>query len=148
MWACVEKLLDTLYRLTILLGENMVNVERRWCFYGLFIHTCYCFWFFLSRSWRLCDGFHSPIHPTPHSKQIQVMCIHKHRCQSCRINELIYDVYLWIYMSKGYQQLCFLAYAVLVSYIYSVLTHFEYTVSRFDVLYGTCTWYFYKQAGQ
>lgn len=81
-----------LYRLTILLGENMVNVERRWCFYGLFIHTCYCFWFFLSRSWRLCDGFHSPIHPTPHSKQIQVMCIHKHRCQSCRINELIYDV--------------------------------------------------------
>lgn len=35
---------------------------------------------------------HSPIHPTPHSKQIQVMCIHKHRCQSCRINELIYDV--------------------------------------------------------
>lgn len=49
-------------------------------------------------------GFFSPdledcvmvfTHPSilpPHSKQIQVMCIHKHRCQSCRINELIYDV--------------------------------------------------------
>lgn len=30
---------------------------------------------------------HSPIppYPPPPSKQIQVMCIHKHRCQSCRI---------------------------------------------------------------
>lgn len=49
-------------------------------------------------------GFFSPdledcvmflTHPSlpeyPHSKQIQVMCIHKHRCQSCRIYELIYN---------------------------------------------------------
>lgn len=85
---------------------------------------------------------HSPIHPTPHSKQIQVMCIHKHRCQSCRIHELIYDVELWIcpcdICPKAINSYVFVGLCSTCLIYIQCINNLSTLYSRFDVL-----WYIY-----